>query len=165
MGYLGWWYLSWKHPCICLWSCHRNHHCVRASINSEPQIRAGRMHWQSKRRSVVCAVVRVWTSSEHNVDYFTALPGLYSNPGRIVFLRVLEGDRPLAATSVSLPTLTPLVFPEATKACNNSTPAKPLVMRDPKSWSCIGSTGLINKLFPQEHRMNQINQDAESLAN
>lgn len=38
-------------------------------------------------------------------------------------------------------------------------------MRDPKSWSCFGNTGMINKLFPQEHRMNGINQDAESPAN
>lgn len=48
------------------------------------------------------------TFSEHNVEYFTALPGLCSNPGGLVLLRILEGDRPLAATLVHLPTLTAL---------------------------------------------------------
>jgi len=49
-------------------------------------------------------------------------------------------------------------FPEASKVHNNFTLTKTLVTEDPKSRNCIGNAGLINKLFPQEHRMDGINQ-------
>lgn len=129
------------------------------------------MHQQPEKVSGSCCAGRVgqkdpllwaWCGSSlllwilQQRPIFTVLPDLCSAPVGFSFLGAWEVTDPSVPPRYLSPACQP--FPEATKACNNFSLTKTLVMRDPKSQNCIGNADLINKLFPQEHCMDGINQ-------